>query len=181
MINIKDINKKVATDLGVKNPMALPRLEKVVINVGAGMATKDESYLKEVIDTLTVISGQKPVVTRAKKAIAGFKIRENDKVGAMVTLRGQRMLNFVERLVAITLPRIRDFKGLSLKHFDKQGNYTVALKEQIIFPEIAYDKIKHNHGMQINFRINNSDRNKSKVLLTAFGMPFVPENKENNG
>jgi len=179
MINIKDINNKIATDLGIKNPMALPRLEKVIINVGAGAAVKDEPYLKEVVSTLATISGQKPVVTRAKKAIAGFKIRENDQIGAMVTLRGQRMLSFVERLIAITLPRIRDFKGLSLKHFDKQGNYTLAIREQIIFPEIVYYKVKHNHGMQINFRIVNSSKNKSIALLSAFGMPFAKDEEKN--
>lgn len=181
MIDLKNINKSLAEKLEIKNPMALPRLEKVVINIGAGQAVKDESYLNEVINTVTTIAGQKPVVTKAKKAIAGFKIRENDKIGVMVTLRSARMYSFVERLVSVALPRIRDFKGISPKHFDKQGNYTLPLKEQIVFPEIPYDKVKNVHGMQITFKISKSDPAKSKELLAALGLPFASNTEVKNG
>lgn len=172
MIDNKDIQSKVKEKLDAKNVHTLPRLEKIVLNVGAGKVKEDKTFMEEVISTLTAISGQKPVVTKAKKAIAGFKIRENDPIGAMVTLRGKKMLSFLERLANIALPRIRDFKGLSLKNFDRQGNYSMGVREQIIFPEIPYDKIKHMHGLQITFKLAQANPQTGRVLLETLGMPF---------
>jgi len=161
--------------------MQLPCLEKVVINCGAGAGVADKKIIEETVRTLTIISGQKPIVTKAKKAIAGFKIREGDEVGVMVTLRGPKMYNFIEKFVTLALPRIRDFKGLSPKRFDGGGNYTLPLREQVVFPEIPYDSIGHIHGMQITFKINNSDKEKSKVLLETLGMPFADAKELKNG
>jgi large subunit ribosomal protein L5 len=172
MIEIKEIKKKLAEKLNVKNIHTLPRLEKIVLNVGAGQVKEDKTFMEEVMATLTAISGQKPMITKAKKAIAGFKIRANDPVGAMVTLRGKKMLSFLERLVNIALPRIRDFKGLPLKNFDRQGNYSMGIKEQIIFPEIPYDKIKHIHGLQITFKLSRANPQTGRVLLETLGVPF---------
>lgn len=165
--------------LDIENPMQIPYIEKIVINVGAGKSTSDQKYIKEVCKTLSIISGQKPQITKAKQAIAGFKVRQGDEIGAMVTLRGKRMLSFLERLVGIVLPRIRDFKGLSVKHFDSQGNYTFALKEQIVFPEIPYDTIQNMHGMQITLKINKTTTKKSKILLETYGMPFEKKEVKN--
>ncbi len=181
MIDIKTLQKDLLQKTGLKNPMELPKLEKVVLNVGAGQAAADKKYIDEVIKNLEIISGQKPVVTKAKKAISGFKIRQGDTVGAMVTLRGKRMYDFLEKLIAITLPRIRDFKGLSLKHFDKQGNYSFAVREQIVFTEIPYDDVQNVHGIQITIKIKNSDPDKSKMLLESIGFPFEKAKEKKNG
>lgn len=176
MIDTKNIKEKLMQKMEIKNPMELPYIEKMVINVGAGKAVEDKKYLEEVCSTLKIITGQKPQITKAKKSISGFKLRQGENIGAMVTLRGSRMLSFLEKLVNIVLPRIRDFKGLSLKHFDRQGNYTFALKEQVVFPEVPYDAIQNIHGMQITIKIKNTTVEKSKILLEIYGMPF--EKKE---
>lgn len=181
MLSTKDINTKLMEAYPAANIMALPKLEKVVLNVGIGRMKDDKSYVGEVANTLTAITGQKPVTTKAKKAIAGFKSRTGDPVGMMVTLRGKRMLSFVERLANIALPRIRDFKGLAKMKFDRQGNYTYSVREQMIFPEIPYDKVSHVHGMQITFKIKNGTPKKSQKLLETLGLPFEKDQKVGTG
>lgn len=172
MLDISRINKELNNAFPEANIMALPKLEKVVLNVGIGRMKDDKAYVEEVTNTLVAISGQKPVTTKAKKAIAGFKSRAGDPVGIMVTLRGKRMLSFVERLANIALPRIRDFRGLAKVKFDRQGNYTYAVREQMIFPEVPYDKVSRVHGLQITFKIKNGAPEKSQKLLEILGLPF---------
>lgn len=178
MLNIKELQSELSKKLEIKNLHALPVVEKVVINVGTGKYEIEPKLQEEAIKTLTIISGQKPVVTHAKKAIAGFKIRENDSIGVKVTLRGKRMYAFLERLANLVLPRLRDFKGVSEKSFDKEGNYTMPIKEQIVFPEIPYNEIQKVHGMQITIKISNSDKKKSKILIETIGMPFTKNNNQ---
>ncbi|HLB32179.1 MAG TPA: 50S ribosomal protein L5 [Patescibacteria group bacterium] len=181
MIELKTVNAGLKKDLGDVNLLALPRLEKVVLNCGIGRMKDDKGFVEEVVNTFKTVSGQKPVMTKAKKAIAGFKVREGDAVGVMVTLRGKRMLSFIERLANIALPRIRDFKGLKFNNFDRQGNYTLAVKEQVIFPEIPYDKVSHTHGFQITFKILNGTPATSRKLLEKLGLPFEKDNTQNTG
>ncbi len=177
MIKINDTTKALQDKLEISNIHALPRIEKVVLNVGIGQAAQNEKFKDEVAKNLATIAGQKPAVTKAKIAISGFKIRQGDEVGLKVTLRGKRMYSFIERLSTVVLPRIRDFHGVSIKKFDKQGNYTFAFAEQVVFPEIPYDQIQNIHGVQITFTIRNSNPEKSKVLLELLGIPFE-KNKE---
>jgi len=177
MIDKKQIQKNVSDKLSIKNPMALPYIEKIVINIGIGKNKEDKKLTEDTIKNLSIISGQKPKITRARKAISGFKVREGEEVGAMVTLRGRKMTSFIEKFASIALPRIRDFKGLSKNHFDRQGNFTLPIKEQIIFPEIPYDKVQSIHGMQITFKILNSNPKKSLILLEEYGIPFTKEKK----
>ncbi len=179
MIDIKQINEALTKELDIKNVNALPKLEKVVLNVGVGDADNDKPKLEEARNTLLTVTGQSPVNTVAKKSIAGFKIREGVVVGTMVTLRGNRMYSFIERLLKIDLPRIRDFRGLKKSGLDNQGNYTMSFREQTIFPEIPYDKIKTTHGLSISMRIKNSDKQKSQKLLEIIGFPFVKEEVKN--
>ena len=153
--------------------MQVPHLEKVVINVGVGDATQNSKFLDDAVADLTIITGQKPVLTRAKKAIATFKLRENQAIGAKVTLRGEKMWNFVENLVNIALPRVRDFKGLPYNSFDGQGNYTIGIKEQIIFTEINFDQIKRVRGFNVTFVTSTSNKDESRALLKAIGLPIV--------
>lgn len=156
------------------NPMQIPALRKIVINMGVGAdAVADNKAVERAVEDLTLISGQKPVVTYAKKSIAGFKLRQGMPIGCKVTLRGKKMYEFLERLVYIALPRVRDFRGLSGKGFDGRGNYSMGIKEQIVFPEINYDKIDKIRGMDISFITNISNDEQAKVLLKAFKMPFM--------
>jgi len=155
------------------NPMQVPKLEKIVINMGVGEAAQDAKKIESALAELTAIAGQKPVVTRAKKSIAQFKLRENQVVGCKVTLRSDRMYEFLDRLVTIALPRVRDFRGIPGKSFDGRGNYALGLKEQIVFPEINYDKVDAIRGMDIIFVTTAKTDAEAKALLKGFDMPFV--------
>ena len=152
--------------------MEVPRLDKIVINMGVGEGAKDQKFLDAAVKDLTLIAGQKPVITNAKKSIAGFHIREGQAIGAKVTLRGENMYNFFEKLVKIALPRVRDFRGVSPRSFDGKGNYTLGIKEQLIFPEINYDDVLKIRGMDIVFVTTAKNNEEAKSLLKAFGMPF---------
>ncbi len=160
-------------EFGYKNPMQVPRLEKIVINMGVGEAAGDQKKLDAAVADLTLIAGQRPVKTIAKKAIAGFKIREGLPIGTKVTLRRARMYEFLDRLVTIALPRVRDFRGISGKGFDGRGNFAMGLKEQILFPEIAYDKVDAVRGMDIVIVTTAKTDAEAKALLKAFDLPFV--------
>ena len=164
-------------ELGLKNVNQVPRLEKVVLNVGLGRAKDDKQMFEVAANTLTKITGQKPVETYAKLSIASFKLREGNKIGLKVTLRGDRMYEFMDRLINIVLPRLRDFHGVSNKAFDAQGNYSIGLVEQSIFPELTFEETTKPHGMQIVFVTRGEDPAHAKALLTKFGMPFQKENK----
>jgi large subunit ribosomal protein L5 len=155
-----------------KNPMQVPRLQKITVNMGLGAAVGNPKIIDSAVDEMRAITGQKPVVTRAKKAIATFKLREGVPIGVMVTLRRERMWEFLDRLVSIALPRVRDFKGVSPRGFDGQGNYTLGLKEQIIFPEVDYDKIDVIKGINISFVTTAKTDDEGRALLTQLGMPF---------
>jgi large subunit ribosomal protein L5 len=166
---------QLQADLGLENIMQVPRLAKVVINMGVGDATAQASLLEGAVRDLTTIAGQKPVVTRAKKSIAGFKLREGNAIGAKVTLRGDRMWEFMDRLISIAIPRIRDFRGLNPASFDGNGNYTFGLTEQLVFPEINYDSIDQTRGMDITIVTTASTDAEGRALLLAFGFPFKRE------
>jgi large subunit ribosomal protein L5 len=159
-------------EFGYRNVMQVPRLERVVLNVGMGEALQNVKLLESAVTELGTITGQKPVVTRAKKAIAGFKLRQGLPIGAKVTLRSRRMYEFFDRLVTLALPRIRDFRGVSPKAFDGRGNYTFGLKEQLIFPEIKYDEVASIHGMDITIVTTAKTNDEGKALLKHLGMPF---------
>ena len=159
-------------EFGYKNPMQVPRVERIVLNVGMGEAVQNVKLLESAAAELEQITGQKAVLTRAKKAIAGFKLREGVPIGVKVTLRGTQMHEFMDRLVAVALPRIRDFRGISPKAFDGRGNYTLGLKEQLTFPEIKYDDIASIHGMDITFVTTAKRNDEAKALLAHLGMPF---------
>ena len=159
-------------DLELGNVMQVPRLEKIVINMGVGAATGQASLLEGAVRDLTTIAGQKPVITRAKKSIAGFKLREGNAIGTKVTLRGDRMWEFMDRLISIAIPRIRDFRGLSPRSFDGNGNYTFGLTEQLVFPEIDYDSIDQPRGMDITIVTTASTDAEGRALLLAMGFPF---------
>ncbi|MDS4016373.1 MAG: 50S ribosomal protein L5 [Candidatus Accumulibacter sp.] len=167
---------KVIADLtnkfGYKSPMEVPRITKVTLNMGVGEAVADKKVLENAVGDMTRIAGQKPVITKAKKSIAGFKIRTGYAVGCMVTLRGPRMFEFIDRLVTVALPRVRDFRGISGKGFDGRGNYSLGLKEQIIFPEIEYDKIDALRGMNISVTTTAKTDEEARALLGAFKFPF---------
>ncbi|MGH2527946.1 MAG: 50S ribosomal protein L5 [Actinomycetota bacterium] len=163
---------RLQRELGLKNAMQAPRLEKVVINMGVGDVLKDGRMLEAATADLAVITGQRPVVTKARKSIAGFKVREGMAIGAKVTLRGDRMWEFIDRLIAIAIPRIRDFRGLSRRSFDGQGNYTLGLTEQLIFPEIDYDKVVKVRGMDITVVTTARTDDEGRSLLIALGFPF---------
>jgi large subunit ribosomal protein L5 len=157
---------------GYKSPMEVPRIQKITVNIGVGKATQDRKILDNAVGDLTKITGQKPVVTKAKKSIANFKVRVGYPIGCMVTLRGQRMYEFLDRLVSIAMPRIRDFRGVSNRSFDGRGNYSIGVKEQIIFPEIDYDKIDALRGMNISITTTAKTDDEAKALLAAFRFPF---------
>ena len=162
-------------ELGIKNPMALPKLEKIIINMGVGSAINEKKHLEEAVDALTQISGQKPVVTAARKSIAGFRLREGMKIGCKVTLRRQRMYEFLDRLICIALPRVRDFRGLNPNGFDKRGNYNMGLAEQIVFPELNPNKFTRPQGMTITIVTSAKNDDDARLLLKKFGMPFRAE------
>ncbi len=168
----KEIAPALMKELELKNPMAVPRLEKVVINMGVGEATQNAKVLDPAVHELGQITGQKPIVTKAKKSIAAFKVREGMPIGAMVTLRGDRMYEFVDRLINVALPRVRDFRGLSTKSFDGRGNYTLGLRDQLIFPEIDYAKVDKLKGMNVTLVTTARDDNQARALLKHLGMPF---------
>lgn len=156
-----------------KNVMAIPKLEKIVLNIGLGEAVQNPKALDAAIQDLTLISGQKPIVTKAKKSIAGFKVREGMPIGVKVTLRGDRMYEFADRLLNVALPRVRDFRGVSPKSFDGRGNYSLGLKEQLIFPEIEYDKIDKVRGLEVIFTTTAKTDEEGRELLKLLGMPFA--------
>jgi len=168
----EEIVPTMKKEFSIENKLALPRLRKIVINMGVGRALENKRRLESAVQDMTLISGQRPIVTRAKKSIAGFKLREGNDIGCKVTLRGVRMYEFLDRLVSIVIPRIRDFRGLSNKSFDKAGNYSIGLKEQSVFPEINLDKIEFYQGMDITMVVSNSDREKSLSMLGQLGVPF---------
>ena len=169
---LNDIKPALQKELGLNNPMAVPRLEKIVLNMGLGEATQNSKLLDPLVADLAAIAGQKPVITRAKKSIAAFKVREGMPIGAMVTLRGNVMYEFLDRLIQIGLPRVRDFRGVSTKSFDGRGNYTLGMRDQLIFPEIDYSKVEKLKGMNITIVTTAPDDNQARELLKAFGIPF---------
>jgi large subunit ribosomal protein L5 len=168
----KEILPKLMKEFKYLNPMRAPRLKKIVLNMGLGEGSKDAKVMEAAMRDMTAISGQKPVVTRAKKSIAAFKLRAGMPVGCMVTLRGVRMFEFMDRLINFSMPRIRDFRGVSDRSFDGRGNYTIGIREQIIFPEIDYDKIDKIRGMNITITTTAETDEEAKVLLKHLGMPF---------
>jgi large subunit ribosomal protein L5 len=169
---VNEIRQSLAKELGIANAMAIPRLEKIVINMGLGEATQNVKIMDPLVADLGAISGQKPVTTRAKKSIAAFKVREGMPIGAMVTLRGDKMYEFLDRLITVALPRVRDFRGVSSKSFDGRGNYTLGLRDQLIFAEIDYAKVDKIKGMNVTIVTTAADDNGARTLLKAFGMPF---------
>ena len=177
MSNLKDkytndIKKSLMEEFKYASVMEIPKLDKIVINVGVGEASHDSKFIEAAVKDLEIITGQKPVVTKAKKSIAGFKLREGQTIGAKVTLRGENMYNFMEKLIKVALPRVRDFRGVNPKAFDGKGNYTLGIKEQIIFPEIEYDNILKIRGMDIVFVTTAKTNEEAYALLAGFGMPF---------
>jgi large subunit ribosomal protein L5 len=168
----KEVAPALLKELELKNVMAVPRLHKIVVNMGMGEATQNAKVLDPAVNELGQITGQKPVVTRAKKSIAAFKVRQGQSIGAMVTLRGDRMYEFFDRLVNIVLPRVRDFKGVSTKSFDGRGNFTVGLHDQLIFPEISYEKVDKQKGMNVTIVTTAANDNQARTLLKHMGMPF---------
>src|SRR5271166_2484097 len=168
----KEIAPALLKELELKNVMAVPRLNKIVVNMGVGEATQNAKVLDPAVNELGQITGQKPVVTRAKKSIAAFKVRQGQSIGAMVTLRGDRMYEFFDRLVNIVLPRVRDFKGVSTKSFDGRGNFTLGLHDQLIFPEISYEKVDKQKGMNVTIVTTAANDNQARTLLKHMGMPF---------
>jgi len=168
----KEVAPALLKELELKNTMAVPRLNKIVVNMGVGEATQNAKVLDPAVNELGQITGQKPVVTRARKSIAAFKVREGQAIGAMVTLRGDRMYEFFDRLVSIVLPRVRDFRGVSTKSFDGRGNYTLGLHDQLIFPEIQYEKVNNQKGMNVTIVTTAANDNQARSLLKHLGMPF---------
>jgi large subunit ribosomal protein L5 len=168
----KEVAPVLMKEFDLNNPMAVPHLHKIVVNMGVGEATQNAKVLDPAVNELGQITGQKPVVTRAKKSIAAFKVRENMPIGAMVTLRGDRMYEFFDRLVSVVLPRVRDFKGVSTKSFDGRGNYTIGLHDQLIFPEIDYSRVDKLKGMNVTIVTTARDDSQARSLLKHLGMPF---------
>jgi large subunit ribosomal protein L5 len=171
----EEVRAALKESLGLANVMEVPTLTKIVLNCGVGRATQQQSLLDGAVRDLQAITGQRPVVTKARKSIASFKLREGNAIGAMVTLRGDRMWEFFDRLIAIAIPRIRDFRGLSPRSFDGHGNYTFGITEQLIFPEISYDQIDTTRGMDISIVTSARTDAEGRALLTAFGFPFRRE------
>jgi len=168
----KEIHSKLASELGCSNPHQVPTLSKIVVNVGLGEATQNQKLLEKAAEELAAITGQKAIIRKAKKSIANFKLREGQAIGATVTLRGHRMWEFFDRLVNIALPRVRDFRGTSAKAFDGRGNYTLGVREQIIFPEIEYDKVDKITGMNVTICTTAGRDDHARALLTHLGVPF---------
>ena len=170
-----ELRARLKEELGLRNVMEVPRLEKLVVNMGVGRATQQQSLLEGAVRDMTIITGQRPIVTKARKSIAGFKLREGNSIGCKVTLRGDRMWEFFDRLVSLAIPRIRDFRGLPLRAFDGHGNYTFGVTEQLIFPEVDYDKIDAPRGMDITIVTTATTDAAGRALLDAFGFPFRRE------
>ncbi|SHG18294.1 large subunit ribosomal protein L5 [Microbulbifer donghaiensis] len=168
----KELAPKLKEELGLDNVMAVPRITKITINMGVGEAIADKKVLEHAVSDMTAITGQKPIVTKARKSIAGFKIRDGWPIGCKVTLRGERMYEFLERLVDIAIPRIRDFRGVSPKQFDGRGNFSMGVTEQIIFPEIDYDKVDKLRGLDICITTTAANDDQGRALLKAFNFPF---------
>jgi large subunit ribosomal protein L5 len=168
----KEIAPGLAKEFGIENPMRVPKLEKITINMGMGEAVANAKILDTAADELTSIGGQKPVVTKAKKSIASFKLRKGMPIGVMVTLRGDRMYEFLDRLISVALPRVRDFRGVSPKSFDGRGNYTLGIREQLIFPEIDFNKVDKARGMNISITTTARTDDEARGLLKALGVPF---------
>ncbi len=169
---LNEISPALVSKFNYKSVMQVPKIEKIVINMGVGDAVANAKALDNAVEELTIITGQKPVVTRAKKSIAGFRLREGMPIGAKVTLRGERMYEFLDKLISVSLPRVRDFRGVSKKAFDGRGNYTLGIKEQLIFPEIDYDKVSKVRGMDIVIVTTANTDEEARELLTQIGMPF---------
>jgi large subunit ribosomal protein L5 len=167
-----EIAPALAKEFDIKNPMAIPRIEKVVVNMGLGEASANAKILDVATEELRAVTGQKPVITKAKKSIAAFKLRQGMAIGTMVTLRGDRMFEFLDRLISVALPRVRDFRGISGKAFDGRGNYTLGIREQLIFPEIDFNKVDKSRGMNISIVTTASNDEQARSLLKALGMPF---------
>lgn len=168
----KEVKPALIKEFDLNNPMAAPRIEKVVVNMGVGEATQNAKVLDPMANDLAQITGQKPVITRAKKSIAAFKVREGMPIGVMVTLRGDRMYEFLDRLINVVLPRVRDFRGVSTKSFDGRGNYTVGLRDQLIFPEVDYSKVEKLKGMNVTIVTTARNDDQARALLRGMGMPF---------
>jgi large subunit ribosomal protein L5 len=166
------VQPKLAAELGFKNPMEVPKITKITVNMGVGEAVADRKLVESAAGDLAKITGQKPLITKAKKSIASFKLREGQPIGCKVTLRGPRMYEFLDRLISIALPRVRDFRGVSPRAFDGRGNYTLGIKEQIIFPEIQYDQIDQLRGMDITITTTARTNEHGRALLEAFNFPF---------
>ncbi|MGG3468814.1 50S ribosomal protein L5 [Neobacillus pocheonensis] len=169
---VKEVTPALMSKFNYKSIMEVPKIEKIVVNMGVGDAVANAKALDNAVEELATITGQKPLITRAKKSIAGFRLREGMPIGAKVTLRGERMYEFLDKLVSVSLPRVRDFRGVSKKAFDGRGNYTLGIKEQLIFPEIDYDKVSKVRGMDIVIVTTANTDEESRELLTQFGMPF---------
>ena len=174
-----DNKASLQKELGLSNPMQTPKLEKVVVNIGQGTAVQNIKVLESAVKELTLITGQKPVMTRAKKSIAGFKLREGMPIGCSVTLRNEKMYEFVDKLINVSVPRVRDFRGYSKKAFDGRGNYTMGVKEQIVFPEIDYDKVDKIKGLGISFVTTARNDAEGQALLNLFNFPFRKEKASN--
>lgn len=173
----RELQKQLMSELDLANVHQVPRLEKIVVNVGLGRAKEDKKVMEAATNTLRKITGQQPVTTVARKSIANFKLREGMKIGLKVTLRGDRMYEFMDRLVNIVIPRLRDFHGVSAKAFDRQGNYSFGMVDQSVFPELTFDETTTTHGLQIVFTITNGTNGRGRALLTKFGMPFEKEQR----
>jgi len=169
---VKEITPALVSKFNYKSVMQVPKIEKIVVNMGVGDAVANAKALDNAVEELATITGQKPLITRAKKSIAGFRLREGMPIGAKVTLRGERMYQFLDKLVSVSLPRVRDFRGISKKAFDGRGNYTLGIKEQLIFPEIDYDKVSKVRGMDIVIVTTANTDEEARELLTQIGMPF---------
>jgi len=168
----KEVRKKIQDEFGIKNPMAVPKVEKVVLNMGVGEAIQNIKVLDNAVDELATITGQKPVVTKAKKSIASFKLREGQSIGARVTLRGEKMYEFLDRLINVALPRVRDFRGVPTKSFDGRGNYTLGIRDHLIFPEVDPVKVDKSRGMNITIVTTAKNDEQARFLLRELGMPF---------
>src|SRR5437870_1170488 len=168
----KEIVPQLSDKLGRKNKLSLPRLQKIVVNMGVGKALQDKNRMEQAAEQLTQITGQRAQVTKAKVAISGFRLREGNEIGCRVTLRGRRMYEFLDRLISVALPRIRDFRGVNPKSFDGHGNYSLGLSEQMVFPEIDPDKVNFTQGMDVTFVTSTHNDDEARELLRAFGMPF---------
>jgi large subunit ribosomal protein L5 len=168
-----EVRKKIQDQFGIKNPMAVPKIEKVVLNMGMGEAISNAKILDSAVDELGQITGQKPIITKAKKSIASFKLREGQAIGAMVTLRSDKMWDFLDRLISTALPRVRDFRGVPSKSFDGRGNYTLGIRDHLIFPEIDITKVDKSKGMNITIVTNAKDDDQARFLLRELGLPFT--------